>query len=302
MYHVHASDFIRYSLKSHLRFLKLRLARVYPLHAFCLLALAVIVYSLPEFTAPYRHNAFSLSNFVATLLLINNWGLIPTTMWNGPAWSLSAEWLGYLMFPLIAIGIDKVVPRNLSLITAFSLLAALVIFMFALGAPDMGQMNKIGIIRMAFEFTAGCLFYRASMNDSRPRNWTLALSLLVIIVFSYRLDYHWGAVFGLGLLVFCLCKESLFANLFFGNPIALWLGNISFSLYLCHWPLIQIYQWISPRVTVDKNILATVLVLAIIICSVLLYRFVELPSRRFLRQRLLVGRAPTVDKLLSTHA
>lgn len=107
MYHVHSTDFPHYRIRSHLAFLKLRFARVYPLHAFCLVAFAIRVCSLPEFTAPYRPGTFSLSNFTATLLLVNNWGFLPTTMWNGPAWSLSAEGLGYLAFPFITVAIGR---------------------------------------------------------------------------------------------------------------------------------------------------------------------------------------------------
>lgn len=158
--------------------------------------------------------------------------------------------------------------------------------MLALYAPDMGQINKLGIVRMAFEFSAGCLLYKAAMNDVAPRKWTLVLALAITLACSYHIDFHWGAVFGLGLLVLALCRESPLANLLFGNRLALWLGNISFSLYLSHWPLIQIYQWASPRVALDKNIIAAILGTAIILVAMLLYRFVEVPSRRYLRKKM----------------
>jgi peptidoglycan/LPS O-acetylase OafA/YrhL len=41
-------------------------------------------------------------------------------------------------------------------------------------------------------------------------------------------------ILGLALLVLSICKEGPAANLLFGNPVDLWLGNISFSLYLSH--------------------------------------------------------------------
>lgn len=72
MYHVHGADFLQYRIKSHWAFLKLRFARVYPLHAFCLFAVALAIYLLPDFTVSYRPGTFSFSNFVATLLLVSN--------------------------------------------------------------------------------------------------------------------------------------------------------------------------------------------------------------------------------------
>lgn len=303
MYHVHGADFTRYSVRSHLAFLKLRFARIYPLHAFCLLAFAILVYFLPQFTAPYRPGTFSLANFTATLLLVNNWGFVPTTLWNVPTWSLSAEWLGYMAFPFITVAIKRFVPSGFELPTAFALLAALVGGMLLLEAPDMGQMNRLGILRMAFEFSAGCLLYKAAINDAAPRTWTLVLALAITLACSYDIDYHWGAVFGLGLLVLALCKESRIANLLFGNATALWLGNISFSLYLCHWPLIQISQWASSHLSLSKNVQAAILVLAILLCATALYHLVEVPSRRYLRQKMQTRRIPaSVDARRVTRA
>lgn len=293
MYHVHCSDFPRYSFQSHLAFLKLRFARVYPLHAFCLIAFAVAVCFLPDFAKPYRPDAFSFSNFMATLLLVNNWGILHATLWNVPAWSLSAEWLGYLAFPFITVAIGRFVPRGFELPAALALLATLVGCMLVLKAPDIGQMNKLGILRMAFEFSAGCLLYKAAgNNDGAPRKWTLVLALAITLACSYHIKYHWGALFGLGLLVLALCKKGALANLLFGNPVALWLGNISFSLYLSHWPLIQIYQWTGPRVSINKQLLAALLVVVIVLAAMLLFRFVEVPSRRYLRQKMQTGRTP----------
>jgi peptidoglycan/LPS O-acetylase OafA/YrhL len=286
LYHVHATDFIDYSVRAHLKFLRLRLARVYPLHVFCLLAFAVVVCLLPEFTAPYHAGGFSLGNFVSTLLMMNNWGFSTASMWNVPSWSLSAEWLGYLVFPFIVVVIGRQVREGWEVPLALALLAFLVAATIMLGAKDMGQAGKFGILRMACEFTAGCIVCKAARNDAAPRTVTLIFALVITLAGAYGLQYHWGAVFGLGLLVLSLCKEGPVANLLFGNPLALWLGNISFSLYLSHWPLIQIFQWVRDRSSLDRTVLASTLVVAIVVVAALLYRFVEVPSRQYLRQKI----------------
>lgn len=64
MYHVHAKDFDQYRFSAHLQFLKLRLARIYPLHLFCLFLLATALAFLPNFTDTYRADSFSLKNFL----------------------------------------------------------------------------------------------------------------------------------------------------------------------------------------------------------------------------------------------
>ena len=286
LYHVHAADFIQYSVKAHLKFLRLRLARVYPLHVFCLLAFAAVVCILPGFTATYHPGRFSLANFLSTLLMINNWGFSTGSLWNVPAWSLSAEWLGYLVFPFIVVAIGKYLRDGREVPIGLALLTFLVIAMVLLGAKDMGQSGKFGILRMACEFTTGCIVCKAAKDDTAPRTFTLIFALAITLACAYSLDYHWGAVFGLGLLVLSLCKEGPVANFIFGNPMALWLGNISFSLYLSHWPLIQIYQWIRARVAVDGTVLAIALVTTILVLANVLYRFVEVPSRQYLRKKM----------------
>jgi peptidoglycan/LPS O-acetylase OafA/YrhL len=34
--------------------------------------------------------------------MVHAWGTTPTVGWNFPSWSISAEWLAYLLFPLVA--------------------------------------------------------------------------------------------------------------------------------------------------------------------------------------------------------
>lgn len=179
-------------------------------------------------------------------------------------------------------------PRGFELVSALALLFIFVGGMLALHAPDLGQMNKLGIVHMIFEFFVGCLFHKAAMNDAAPDTWTLALALVIILLSAYRIEYHWGAVFGLGLL----CRQSCLADLLFSNLVALWLGNISFSLYLSHWPLIQIYQWASARASLDKDLMAAMLVATIMAIATLLYHFVEVPSRRYLRRKMQTRSTP----------
>jgi peptidoglycan/LPS O-acetylase OafA/YrhL len=51
--------------------------------------------------------------------------------------------------------------------------------MVILKTPDMGQVNTLGILRMVFEFAAGCLLYKTAVNAAAPHIWTLVLGLAV---------------------------------------------------------------------------------------------------------------------------
>jgi peptidoglycan/LPS O-acetylase OafA/YrhL len=71
----------------------------------------------------------------------------------------------------------------------------------------------------------------------------------------------------------------------------LWLGNVSYSLYLIHWFVLFITtEAMRGRPAIDSAKLPVSLVLA-----TLSYRFVEVAGRRWLRERLGVVRAPARD-------
>ncbi len=83
--------------RSYVRFLLLRLARVYPLHLLALVAAVLIAQVVPS------HLENTAGSLVLNILLMSSWGFCSTLSWNGPAWSLSSEWLAYLVLPLMII-------------------------------------------------------------------------------------------------------------------------------------------------------------------------------------------------------
>lgn len=289
--HVHGDDFRFYSAAEHGRFLKLRLSRIYPLHVVCLAGFLLLVVSLPDFKTPYKNDVFTFQELIATLFLVQNWGIGKVGYWNLPTWSLSAEWLAYLGFPFVLLTIRRVVPHGKEMAVAGLLLAALIGVAILSGAPDLSGTGKIGVLRMAAEFIAGCLIYFSIQNV--PRQWSSNLffwfSLCIIAVCIANKHLYWGAIFGMALLVKSLAQPTRAGDLLFGNPTFVWLGKISFSLYLSHWPLLQFFNWINrhyPSQATHVSPYAIVLVLFVVMfaLAVTLWKLVEVPSRDYLRR------------------
>lgn len=95
--------------RAYFQFLQARLARLYPLHLFMMLAILaqlVVFRALAEaggyvsiFDQPY-HPILTWQTFVANLFLVQAWNLFNFLSWNGVAWFVSVEFLLCLIFPL----------------------------------------------------------------------------------------------------------------------------------------------------------------------------------------------------------
>lgn len=90
----------RYRLRP---FIVARFARIYPMHIIMVLFTLMMVVAASLLGAEYESEGLSVSGFVQAVLMVHAW--FPTDIqnwWNGPSWSLSAEWFAYLLFPLYA--------------------------------------------------------------------------------------------------------------------------------------------------------------------------------------------------------
>src|SRR6476660_10485134 len=91
-----------FSIRSTLHFLWLRLARVWPVYLVTLhLALAWIIFTLyvGHLPSPVADQLSAVS-YARQVLLVQMWfqPFFDGSSWDGPAWSISAEWLAYLLF------------------------------------------------------------------------------------------------------------------------------------------------------------------------------------------------------------
>jgi len=52
--------------------------------------------------------------------MLHAWGTTDVVGWNGPSWSISAEWFAYLMFPAIS-AVTLALPRHTAAPLAFAI-------------------------------------------------------------------------------------------------------------------------------------------------------------------------------------
>ena len=222
------------------RFLLRRLAKIWPLHALALLALAAVVGLAQAGGAAIRDpERFGAGDFLLQLFLVNAWETTGRHAWNYPSWALSVEWAGYLAFPVALLLL-----RRLQTAFLLALAAAAVAGLFWLAAlvPKVGLNHTLhlGLVRFAFEFSLGLALGRLATEGRLPRPVVLAATLAVPVGLAFRWDAL--TVTGLAAVVVALWQRPAApaAGGARRRPdLLLRLGEASFGVYLC-WVFIEI--------------------------------------------------------------
>jgi len=157
--------------------------------------------------------------------------------WNYPSWSISIECMAYLFFPLALTFLWRA-PRPAKIIMA-GILVAILIYLRQFTGDNFNQWDGIGaFVRCLPEFVIGILLYDLYASGACERwlasdfaaaaVWAVALALLET-GFS---DFFEVLIFPLLLLV-SVANRGFVTRAINIRPLV-WLGEISYSLYLVH--------------------------------------------------------------------
>lgn len=287
-----------------LPFLMRRIGRLWPLHAATLAA--VVVMALAGSLVGLTVNGFLFSALPANLTMTHAWGFLDRITWNGPSWSISAEFFAYAFFALL---VSVVRSSRLDVACAGVMVASLLVLeMFT--PSGMGSTHDFGIVRCLFGFMAGAL--ASSLWDKtafRPRGEILALVLTFAAVAF--LPVAWSPliapVFVWTVLVFASDAGVVSRGLRHAFPQML--GRISYSIYMTHY-LVALsmmtmlalatgatrelegvrtfvsHWWIADSVTV-------IYLAVVIIVSWVSHQWIERPGREWFNSRSTVEGART---------
>ena len=273
-------------------FLVLRIARFYPLHLATLLVLGAAVLVVTPNTPG---TSFSGEAFFWNLLLMQAWGTLPTLSFNYPAWSISTEWFTYLLFPLLALPLNRLSSTRTQVLA----IAVLFAFMTAFVALHPGrtwaiQLGWGALLRNTVDFAIGCLLARlapAALHWRLPKgvSWDIIAILAMATAFIgtryYLPDVGVVAAFTVMIFALVLCRGGL--QRFLGQKWFVYWGDISFSIYLIHALVIMAVNRLAPSLnpgTADGFVLYTVIVLAVSTAlAAMSFQFLEQPARRWIR-------------------
>lgn len=264
-------------------FLWLRFARLYPIH---LLALAVLV-AMVGARGLLDTNFWRLADIPAHLLMVHAWIAGPS--WNVPAWSVSAEWLAYCLFPAIWVGVGRVGGRVVPVVAILALLAALVLGL-RLGDVELSK-TITGwpvALRVLCEFTIGCLLFRLA-GQVAPSRWFDGLFAVGLAGMLWA-PCTTVALVGVVLTVAAAARATGPVHRLLTSHAMLHGGLISYSVYMLHFPVIRVIFNVNGVLAMDSRPLAVKLaaelawIVVILALAAASHRWVEQPARRWLRR------------------
>jgi peptidoglycan/LPS O-acetylase OafA/YrhL len=277
----------------YLKFLRRRVARIYPLHLFMLALIVALVMAAPIVHARLENGAdrFTWSTLPATLLMVHGWGFAGPNggPWNPASWSISIEFMAYLLFPLflwVTASLRRQRPWLLVLATACAGLA--LNYFVTWDVAGLGS-----ITRGLSEFTFGCAL--AGLYDGQLAGWLrsnagAAVAFLVwVVTYALTRDIAFVIALGVAATLLSLSGTNWLSRFFSWMPVY-FLGEISYSIYLGHFLFSSIsYRIVSPqwmRTSTAATCLGLILITTfVIVMSTLTYFGIERPGRDWMSGR-----------------
>ncbi len=201
-------------------------------------------------------------------------------------WSLAVEEQFYLIWPMLIALLARsggAGRRTLGIAT--------IGFASLLAAEHYLSSNPFAVFYLTpfrmFEFCLGAMLVylpRIGRLHNIVREIFLLVGLTAIILATWRYDADTRFP-GLAALLPCLGAagaivggQAKYLGMLLRNSVAVWIGLISYSLYLVHWPILVFYKYLVNRPL--DNAEKAGLVIVSMLAAVLMYRLVETPLRR----------------------
>lgn len=226
------------------QFQRKRFLRLYPIHLITLISLASfeIARFLAEMYSPGTiiKSAFSTSNaqaFLSNLFLTHSFtGDVPT--FNGPSWSVSTEFYAYLLFALV------LTTKSLRHGVIVSLIIISFIYLKYI-QPDQpldGPPHTL-FVRCIYSFFIGVIGFQIYTKIKKTVSESVSIALLIVSYAAISTLAHTKSEIFVPILFVAtiisiakLDQESILYRLL-SNSILVWIGTISYSIYMIHVPV-----------------------------------------------------------------
>ena len=255
-----------------------RVARLYPLH------LLTLVYCIA--LAAVRYEPLDPTLMLQNALLVQNIGLQPHHWaFNFPSWSISVEMLVSLLFYFVLL-------RRLPLLAPILLVAgmagtALTTSTTLNAAENYFHVMNVGVLAGLSGFCVGAAAYLTTLNPPAfvvRLRWSTPLMIVSVAMFLVIPITSWltGSIFA-----FCVVSAITLTAIndkatFLSSRPFVYLGAISYSIYLLHIPVLLTAQHLFSDEQTRGLVPKLSILAAVLVASAACHRFFELPMQRLL--------------------
>lgn len=270
-----------------------RFIRIYPLYFIAFLM------DLPRGIAFFsEHYSKMAITSLTHLAMMQSWHPRLTSAWNFPGWSISTEFFFYLCFPFILPLLLKTTKNALIMMVLY--LVPLFVFFVAnngfnlnleqgIWATVFRSLPMIRLPEFALGIMIGKLYLkRSDFTVTRIHHLlffiSTTLSFLVLFIpvnlMASSFLAHLFLVPLFCLIIYLLPLISIKISILKNRTLSL-LGNASYGMYITHMPLLFYFNLshIKPGLPFFVSYL-----LVLIILSIFLFKFVEIPFQRFAKK------------------
>lgn len=284
-----------------------RIKRILPS---ALLVTAVSIFASSYFLGPVAANQAKLDGAWVSIFLGNSHfqdtavdyfstGIQPSVLQH--YWSLSIEEQFYLLWPTLFLFLTtkfKSLAQRLLLITAMTAISLLT----ALYQSEIAR-EPIFFATSAriWELGVGALLALCALSIRVPEIAIyLSLAILVLGCITIEPTMQWPDLTTIPVIavtgIVLLNNSRVFPVGILQNKAIVYIGDISYVLYLWHWPILMIYKGYATSFGVGEKICTVALT---VILSVVTHHFIENPIRFSTRVKPLVGISIGISTLLA---
>ena len=245
-------------------------------------------------------------SYVRQVFLVQLWfePFFDGTSWDGPAWSISAEWLAYLLFGALVLVIFRM--------TRVTRARGLLMLAFVASLPPTILLLGSGVFytpwswlpRIVAQFLAGALAcaavrrLRLTHRGQRLAGLGAVALTATVVALLYHFDAHpvAGMVDPGGLvdvlfmpLVVTLAIGVGSLPALLSTRLLVYGGQISFSVYMVHEMIHTAWSWCVQQYHLElpksvQKLVFVGLIVAVLLGAMALYHWVEEPARRWMRR------------------